>query len=203
MKEDKIMNDRNHGLWSNCLFILKLAFKINETVFFVRIPQILLKSVTPFIPIVFIRIILNEITVNKNIKLTLAYVILLAVSSFIAKLTNSILDFYSKNQIEITARKIKNSLGIAVMEMKFSDAEQPKIRDFIELAKDSTNLFQVLDLIGNIVTSFLTISGLFVIITTVQPIIFLFIALVILLRLLADKKIGLYGKNGVRNMLLS
>lgn len=182
------MNHRNHGLWSNCLFILKFAFKANNFVFYVKISQIIIRSVTPFIPILFIRIILNEITVNKNTKLTLAYVILFAASSFITDLINSILDFYSRNQTEIMIRKIKNSLGIAVMKMKYSDVEHPKIRDFIELAKDSTNFYQVLDLAGNIITSLLTISGLFIIITTVQPIIFLLIALVILLRLIADKK---------------
>lgn len=182
------MKKENKGLLSNCAFLLKFAYKTNKSIFFSKIPQIILNIIFPFIPIVFVRLILNEITIGKNIKLLLLYVALLASSTFIIDLLSYILNYFVSNQTELAVKQIKNQLGLIVMNMPYSDAENPKIRDFIMRAQDGTNFLQVLNQLSGIITSFMTIVGLAAIIITIQSIIFVFIALVVLFRIVADKK---------------
>ena len=182
------MKKTEYGLFSNCVFLLKFAYHTNRAVFFIKVPQILINAVTPFIPILFLRLILNEITIGRDMDRLVLYVVLLAVATLVTGVLTAILNYFMQNQMELTVRKIKNRLGNIVMEMPYSDAEQPKIRDFITLAQDGTNFSQVLDYISSIITSFLTIAGVAAIIITIQPIIFLFIALVVVTRLFADKK---------------
>ncbi len=182
------MKKEKQGLMSNCAFLLRFAYKINRSVFFSKTPQIILNAASPFIPIIFTRVILNEITIGRDVRRLFLYVILLAVTSFIKDLLSSVLNYCVTNQTEITVRKIKNRLGEIVMEMPYSDAEQPKIRDFITRAQDGTNFIQVLDQLSGIITSFIMIAGLAAVIITIQPIIFVFVALVVFFRITADRK---------------
>lgn len=182
------MKKKEYGLFSNCAFLLKFAYRTNRTVFFIKVPQILLNAATPFIPILFLRLILNEITIGGDMDRVVLYVVLLAAATLVTGVLTAILNYFLQNQLELTVRKIKNRLGNIVMEMPYSDAEQPKVRDFIQLAQDGTNFSKVFDYISSILTSFLTIAGVAAIIITIQPIIFLFIALVVMTRLFADKK---------------
>ena len=179
---------KEKGLLSNCAFLLRFAYKTNKSIFFSKIPQIILNIISPFIPIVFVRLILNEITIGKNVKLLLIYVAALALSTYAVNLLGSVLNFLVQNQTEITVRKIKNNLGEFVMNMPYSDVEQPQVRDFIMRAQDGTNFLQVIEQLSGIITSFMTIAGLAAIIITIQPIIFVFIALVVFFKLFADKK---------------
>lgn len=182
------MKKQKHGLWSNLIYMLKTVYKINKSIYFIKFFHILLNSINPFIPIIFIRLILNEITIGKDIKLVFVYVLLMAGLTFLINIGINVLDSYSRNQVEITVRELKNYLGKAVMSMSYSEAEQPRVRDFIELAQESSNFQQILEQVSIIITCLITIFGLFAIIITVQPIIFLFVALVVLFRLIADKK---------------
>ncbi len=182
------MKKENKGLLSNCAFLIKFAYKTNKSIFFSKIPQIILNIISPFIPIVFVRLILNEITIGKNIKLLLLYVVLLASSTYVVNLLGSVLNYFVQNQTEITVRKIKNHLGEIVMNMPYCDVEQPQVRDFIMRAQDGTNFLQVIEQLSGIITSFMTIVGLAAIIITIQPIIFVFITLVVLFKLFTDKK---------------
>lgn len=154
------MRKKEHGLWSNCAFLLKFAYKTNKTVFFIKIPQIILNVANPFIPILFVRMILNEMTIGGDIKRLILFIVLFASATFITEVLGSVLDCFMQNQMELTVRKIKNRMGGIVMDMPYSDAEQPKIRDCILLAQDGVNFSQIIDQLSSIITSILTIAGL-------------------------------------------
>ncbi len=182
------MKKNRKGLLSNCAFLMKFAYKTNRSIFFLKMPQMVLNTVAPFIPIVFMRLILNEITIGQDIRKLFLYVMLLAVASFAKDFLGSVLNCFVASQTEMTVRKIKIHLGEIVAEMPYSDVEQPQIRDFIERAQDGTNFTRVFDRISDIVTATITIIGLAAIIVTIQPIIFVLVAVVVLFRLVYDKK---------------
>ncbi|HJA68633.1 MAG TPA: ABC transporter ATP-binding protein/permease [Firmicutes bacterium] len=181
------MSKKKKGLWANCAFLLKFAYRTNRTIFYIKIPQIALNAATPFIPIIFVRLILNEITLGGDWQKVFFYTVMLALSNFIAGILSSVLDALALNQMDITVRKIRNSLGQIIMNMPYSDAEQPQIRDFMQRAQDGTNFSKILDQISTIISSVLTAAGLAAVIITIQPLIFIFIALVVACRMLADR----------------
>ena len=84
--------------------------------------------------------------------------------------------------------KIKHELGKAAMKMKYSDVETTRIRDFMELAKDGAQYTQLIDCIVSIISAIVTAAGLFAIILTLQPIIFVFVLLTVCTRLFAERE---------------
>ncbi len=82
MREKKEKSARTRGLLSNCWYLLKIAFKLEPALFWTRIPLILVKAALPFIPIVFLRLILNGITAREEEKDILLYVLAFALFTF-------------------------------------------------------------------------------------------------------------------------
>lgn len=173
-------------LVSNCFFMLRIAFRLNRAMFFVRIPLILVNAAIPFIPIVFLRLLLNEITIGQNVQRIILYVLLMALITLVSDILLRTLETYSEIQTEITLKKIKNFLGEMVMEIPFAQMEQPEIRDFIQLAKEGSNISDILNGIAAILTGTITVIGLISVIVTLEPLIFLLILAVVGLRLLAN-----------------
>lgn len=126
---------KEKGLLSNCLFILRIAFRLNPAMFFVRIPLIVINAAVPFIPIVFLRLLLNEITIGKDVQRIVWYVLLMALATLFSDILLRVLESCSEIQTEITLKKMRNFLGEKIMKIPFSQMEQPQIRDFIQLAK--------------------------------------------------------------------
>ncbi|MBR2034383.1 MAG: hypothetical protein IKA03_06920, partial [Alphaproteobacteria bacterium] len=42
---------------SNCIFILKLSWKMNKTFFFIKIPLLIMGVISSFFPLIFLRLI--------------------------------------------------------------------------------------------------------------------------------------------------
>ena len=74
------------GLLSNCLFIVQTAVRLNPTLLAARIPLVLVNAAQPFIPIVFLRLILNEITMDQDMRRILWYVLSMAAATLAAEL---------------------------------------------------------------------------------------------------------------------
>lgn len=174
------------GLLSNCLFMVKTAVRLNPSLLPARGLLILVNAAIPFIPIVFLRLILNEITIGGNMQRVFLYVLFMALATLVGELAVNALGTWSGIQTERTLRKIKNRLGGAIMNMPFSEVEKPQVRDFISLAKEGTNFSEILDSVASLITALITVIGLVSIIVTVQPVIFLLVLAVVLVRLLAD-----------------
>ena len=167
------------GLLSNCLFIVQTAVRLNPTLLVARIPLVLVNAAQPFIPIVFLRLILNEITMDQDMRRILWYVLSIAAATLAAELISGALGAWSATLTEATLRRMRNRLGEAIMEMPFALVEEPRVRDFISLAKEEAKFSEILDSLASLVTSLLTVIGLVSIIVTVQPLIFLLVLAVV------------------------
>ena len=74
-KERRIDMKRNKGTSyiSNAFFLLKYSFKINKLFFVWKLFSILITSFSAFVPLIFIRLITNEITVGRDMKKVIIY----------------------------------------------------------------------------------------------------------------------------------
>ena len=175
-------------LLSNCWFTLKITWQLNRRLFYVWLPLMLVNAAVPFIPIVFLRLLLNEITLGKDSRRIISLVFLMASAVLLGNILQRVLESQSEVQTEITLKKVKNDLGEKIMKMSFAQVEQPRVRDFIQLAKEGNNFSDILNCIADITTGLLTIVGLVSIIVTVQPLIFLLVLVTAVVRMLADRQ---------------
>lgn len=179
---------KEKSLLSNCGFLLKTAFSLNPRLFAVRIPLLFVNGATPFIPIFMIRLILNEIVEGGTTESILTAVLGLALLTLAGELLAALLEWRNDIQMEITLLKMRQHLGEAVMNMPYALTEQPKVRDFVLLAKESGDLSVILNSIGAIATGIFTMAGLTAVIAGLEPLIFVLVLAVVAVRLWADRR---------------
>ena len=188
MKKRKENSEKTTSLLSNCWFLMKAAFRLEPALFWTRVPFIVVNAATPFIPILFVRAILNGILTGETEKKILLYVLAFSLATFLGKALEQTLRSRSDIRMEMAMRKMKDYLGKCVTCMPYEEAEQPKVRDFVHLAKEGSNLADIFGNVVSILTGILTLAGAASIVISVQPLIFLLILAVVGVRLLADRR---------------
>ena len=175
------------GMFSDCLFVVRLAMRLNPAVFRIRIPLILLNVVRVYIPILFLRLILNGIVEGRE-RDCLLYTAAVSGAMFLSGCLAQLLEIRSETETELTLKMMNNHIGEAVMKLSYAQVEQPKVRDFIEMAKEGNNLSEIFGSIAAFLMNFLTVLGLGAVILTVQPVIILLIVLIVVIRMWSDKR---------------
>lgn len=132
------------SLFSNCIFMAVLAFRLDPAVIWLQAGLTVLKALMIYLPILIVRTLLNEITAG-NPAGCLQSVLLLAGTTLAGNALVRVLEVYSEKHMEITLKKIQAYLGKAVMKMPFSELEKPQMRDFILLAQEGGNLAELFE----------------------------------------------------------
>ena len=104
-------------VFCNIGFCLKFLYRVNKKQFFIRIPNTILSSISVFIPILFVRLILNEITVGKDIALVLFYVLGMVAVTLCVNLLSSYFAKLDSREFEKTMYEIKLILADYSMNM--------------------------------------------------------------------------------------
>ena len=171
---------------SNLWYSLKYIYRANKKLVFVRFPLILLQTCEKLIPIFFVRQILNEITVSKDMKMVMLYALLMAASIFAVDIISKIVGKYDARQLEKTLYQINRNLGQAIMDMPYDALESPKMRDFISLAQ--YNRFgEILGYFTGFVGAVINVLSLSAIILTIHPLILLLLVAVFIFKIFIDK----------------
>lgn len=186
-KETKISE-----LIPNVWYSLKYIYRANRSLIWIRGPLMLLQTVNTLIPILFVRQILNEITVGKDMKAVLGYALLMGISIFAVNILNNILGIYDKRQLEKTLYQINRNLGEAVMNIPYDILETPKMKDFVSLAQ--YNRFnEILMYFTGFIGAVINLLTLSAIIVTINPLILLLLVAVMIFKVNIDKiRRGIY-----------
>lgn len=175
-------------LFTNALFVIKYTYSTNKRYFILKLISILVSSFLSFIPLIFTRAILNEITVNKDVLTSLLLCLAFGLATLFSNLFVSLINHFTSIQAEKTRHNIKQKLASAIMRMPYSEVESPHIRDFINLANGEDSFAAIIDNLTGIISGTVTLLGLATIISYIQPLILVMIVLVVILRLITDKK---------------
>ena len=175
-------------LLKNIIFCLKVLYQVNKKVYIVKIPLILIQSASTFIPIIFTRYILNEITVGKNMSMVFAYVGMMVGFHILFNLISIFLGKQDAREMEKANYRIKQILGESVMNLKYSNLEEPQTKDFIKIASESNSFMEVLGNVSSFISSLLNVLGLTAIILTIQPIVLVLILFVVFTKFIINKQ---------------
>lgn len=176
-------------LFKNALFVIKYTYSTNKKYFILKLISILVSSFLSFIPLIFTRAILNEITVNKDVLTSLLLCLAFGLATLLSNLFVSLINHFTSIQAEKTRHNIKQKLASAIMKMPYSEVESPHIRDFINLANGEDSFAAIIDNLTGIISGIITLVGLATIISYIQPLILVMIVFVVVLRLITDKKL--------------
>ena len=173
---------------SNIAFVVKFICTTNKRLLLVRIPLIILQTVSPLVSFYIIRIIVNELSLNTG---TVSSVLLLSACLAGANLLLSSLTrcFYlwDKCQLEYTNLNVRLILAKAVAGITYSDLETPRIRDFISLAESSDSILTMIDNISHFINSLIKVGTYSAIIFSVEPIIVAIVIVVLIIQVLLNR----------------
>lgn len=181
----KILSDRQ--LISNTVFLLKYIYKINKSLYFIRMPMILLQAVSSFIPILFIRWIFGAYEEKASIASILLIIFIMSLSVLIIDIGIQFIGHFERIEVEKTRKRVNLHIGKSVMNLPYEDLEKNEIKNFIVLAQEDSIIY-ISTLVTNMILSIIKVIGVSAIISTVQPLIIVLLILVLLGKSLINKK---------------
>jgi len=168
-------------------FFMRRAFKLNPKAILIKIPRILLNVLLQFIPLYFLRTIINGIQLHVEGKELLCQVVFYAASMLLCWLIGSLFEFWDERLMNKTYRLIRVDITKHVIRMPYSEVESPKVRTFIEMIDDNVDIHELLEALSNMVNQILVIAGLVGIISTLEPSIVLLIVVVLVIKMLISR----------------
>jgi ABC-type multidrug transport system fused ATPase/permease subunit len=176
-------------------YFLPSAWKKYKGYFVVRFTQLLVTAAIPFIHILIMPRIIDELLGNREAEKLIKYVVMILLAEFIAYLLSGILG----NLIERYAVKFENYYKIImsgrIMELDFQLTEDKKALDQIEIAKNgmgwySGGLNGIVEPLSNMVSSVITLLGVIYIIARKAPILLLVISVILIFTTLINAKLN-------------
>ena len=167
--------------------MVKYLFGVNKSLFLIRIPLLILDTLSAVVSMLLLRALLNELTGNCDIKIAILFAVGFAFSNFALVLIKRLVDIVDKRQLEKTKLRIRMALAKAVSKMPLSDIEDPRFRDFISRAESSDSFSGILDCITSFLGAIINVVTYIAIVLTVGPIILLLVGFVITIQLVINR----------------
>ncbi|MBR6649830.1 MAG: ABC transporter ATP-binding protein [Clostridia bacterium] len=186
MKKNKEASTRQ--IFSNILFCLQFLFSLNKKMFVIRLISVVISAVSNFIPIVFLRFIINEVSNTGSIRAAFIHIITMVSAIFAVSIISAFISKIDAKENEKTTHQIKAYIASLAMKMKYSDLEEPRMKDFISLAASTNPFFEILSYSTGFLLAVLNASGLSAIIFSIHPSIFIIMLIVIMVQIFTDKK---------------
>jgi len=165
-------------------YFLPSAWKKYKGYFIIRFLRLIVTTIMPFIPILLMPRIVDELLGGRDASKLWNYVVMIIGTEFVLNIFNGLLG----NIIERYAVKFENYykqvMSARIMELDFQLTEDKKALDQMELAKNgmtwySGGLNGIVEPLFNMATALLTVAGVVVIVVTQAPMVLL-ISVVIL-----------------------
>lgn len=178
---------KNISAVANAWFLLKRAYKLNPNGVLIKIPIIVLQVALKFIPLLLLREILNRIQLHTDIKTILYLVGIYGLSMLICWLLNEYYSNLDNRQNEHTARIMSIDITKQIIKLPYSDVEAPQTRTFLQMIENNMSVSDLLTAASNIFMQALVLGGLVGMICTLQPVVLVLIAAVLLMRSFVKK----------------
>lgn len=175
------------SILTNIGFVLKYLFRLNKKLYVFRLPLILLNILSPILNTYLLAYLINELTTETSLMTVVLFALLIAGVNLILSLLRRVLVKCDQCEKERTVMSIKLHLGKNVSELPFSDVEQPRIRDFISLAQDTTLFPRVIDATTSLVGAVIAVVTYSTILMSIQPWLIAVIVVNIIVQLLIGR----------------
>lgn len=173
-------------------FILRLAHRISKTYIFIVITSSVVTAVMPFLNLVMMKLVIDELMGARRIETFVWLVAIVALGNFLLNVISRCL----KTKVNVKNEELLNGfdamVGEKIMSLDFQMIEDPEILDLKERAlfpiHNQGALYRVIDYSMTLFSTILTMIGLIAMISMLNPLIILFLFLMAILTALMNKK---------------
>ncbi len=160
----------------NLFFLIKILFKTNKRIFFIRLPMLFLQTISSILSIWFMRLILNEISTGADVKKVVLFSGLMAGSALLVNTLSKIVSIFDSREMQRTENRLRLFLADIIMNLPYRYAVDPETLNFLELAKKENSFSTVLSAVTNVLGAVINALTYATVVLTVNPLILLLIA---------------------------
>jgi len=176
-------------------YFLPTAWKRYKIYFIVRFLRLVVMTVMPFINIMVMPLIVDEMLTTRSAEKIFNYVVFILASEFVLNLLNGILGNVLERYTVKFENYYKTLLSARIMELDFQLTEDKKALDQMELAKNgmtwySGGLNGIVEPLFNMASALFTVVGVVIIVATQAPILILITTAILVLSGLINNKLN-------------
>ena len=176
-------------------YFLPTAWKRYKIYFIVRFLKLVVMTVMPFINILIMPLIVDEMLTTRSAEKIFKYVVFILAAEFILNLLNGILGNVLERYTVKFENYYKTLLSARIMELDFQLTEDKKALDQMELAKNgmtwySGGLNGIVEPLFNMASSLFTVVGVVIIVATQAPVLILITTAILVLSGLINNKLN-------------
>lgn len=176
-------------------YFIPSAWKQNKRYFFIRIAKLIVTIIIPFVQIIYMPKIIDELLGNRDVGQLTKYVVTILLANYILHSMNG----FFGNMIERYSTKFENYyksiMSGRIMEMDFQLTEDKKALDQIELARNGMSWYSgglngIVEPLFDMVSSIITLSGVIYIIARNAPILLIVISFILVFTTIINAKLN-------------
>ena len=176
-------------------YFLPTAWKRYKIYFIVRFLRLVIMTVMPFVNIMIMPLIVDEMLTTRSAEKIFKYVVFILASEFVLNLLNGILGNVLERYTVKFENYYKTLLSARIMELDFQLTEDKKALDQMELAKNgmtwySGGLNGIVEPLFNMASALFTVIGVVIIVATQAPILILITTAILVLSGLINNKLN-------------
>ena len=176
-------------------YFLPTAWKRYKIYFIVRFLKLVVMTVMPFINIMVMPLIVDEMLTTRSAEKIFKYVVFILASEFVLNLLNGIFGNVLERYTVKFENYYKTLLSARIMELDFQLTEDKKALDQMELAKNgmtwySGGLNGIVEPLFNMASALFTVIGVVIIVATQAPILILITTAILVLSGLINNKLN-------------
>lgn len=176
-------------------YIMKYMWITEKRYILFRIPEIILKSIQPFVMVIFPKIIIDQLLYSESEYLfndILKIICIMVGINLLIKgalvflntcLTNAYNSFDSKHVINI---------GKKIMSLEYKNVEDSRILDIFQRAKNTNYCEDMYSAIAGLIANAITCIGLFAILAQLKLVVILLILVVVVINVMCNKRTQQY-----------
>jgi len=189
------MNRQENVILKIYKYFLPTAWKRYKIYFIVRFLRLVVMTVMPFINIMVMPLIVDEMLTTRSAEKIFKYVVFILASEFVLNLLNGILGNVLERYTVKFENYYKTLLSARIMELDFQLTEDKKALDQMELAKNgmtwySGGLNGIVEPLFNMASALFTVVGVIIIVATQAPILILITTAILVLSGLINNKLN-------------
>ena len=176
-------------------YFLPTAWKRYKIYFIVRFLKLVVMTVMPFINIMVMPLIVDEMLTTRSAEKIFNYVVFILASEFVLNLLNGILGNVLERYTVKFENYYKTLLSARIMELDFQLTEDKKALDQMELAKNgmtwySGGLNGIVEPLFNMASALFTVIGVVIIVATQAPILIVITTAILVLSGMINNKLN-------------
>lgn len=166
-------------------YFLKSAWKQNKLYFFARFMKLIFSSMTPFVSLLLVPMIIEELMGGQDAGKLIRYTALIVILNFVLWVADGLWGSIADYQAQKFANYYGRVLSRRIMELSFLHTENKKVLDQLELAKNGMSWYSgglngLVEPLCNMMSQLITLVGVVVLIVLQAPAVFI-ITLVLLI----------------------